>query len=154
MSESKRYIDKIASERLKQRRIALGISQKDLGKAIDISAQQVQKYEEGLSIIPVSRLYVFSKILNAPLRYFTENSEKTKEETEYLFEESKNNLVNEVAEDKEEYTAHFNYKKLSRSMEREVIALVRAFTEIQSPDIRRIIIELVKSVTTVSSLDN
>ncbi|WP_253307481.1 MULTISPECIES: helix-turn-helix domain-containing protein [unclassified Rickettsia] len=102
MNKSRKHVEKIVSERLKQRRIALGVSQKDLGKAIDISTQQIQKYEEGLSKIPVSRLYVFAKILNIPLKYFIDSSEKTEKEIEYLFKESKNK-ANEVAEEDEKY---------------------------------------------------
>lgn len=46
-----KHIDKFASERLKQRRIAIGLSQKELGETLDISAIQIKKYEEGISTI-------------------------------------------------------------------------------------------------------
>lgn len=53
MNDSIKHPDKLASERLKERRLAVGISQKELGQALDISALQVKKYEEGLSNIPI-----------------------------------------------------------------------------------------------------
>ncbi|HJD61249.1 MAG TPA: helix-turn-helix domain-containing protein [Rickettsia endosymbiont of Columbicola hoogstraali] len=65
-----KHIDKIASERLKQHRIAIGLRQKELGETVDISAIQIKKYEEGVSTIPLSRLYVLAKILNTPLKHF------------------------------------------------------------------------------------
>ncbi|MCX4079547.1 hypothetical protein N7280_02675 [Rickettsia rhipicephali] len=43
-----------------------------------MSALQVKKYEEGLSNIPISRLYVFAKVLNTPLKYFFNSSEEEK----------------------------------------------------------------------------
>ena len=39
-------IDRLVSKRLKTRRIMLGLSQQDLGAAVDVSIQQVQKYEK------------------------------------------------------------------------------------------------------------
>jgi DNA-binding XRE family transcriptional regulator len=36
-------IDRLVSKRLKTRRIMLGLSQQDLGAAVDVSIQQVQK---------------------------------------------------------------------------------------------------------------
>lgn len=41
----------------------------------------------------------------------------------------------------------FDYKELSRTMERELLSLTRAFTRVQNPNIRKIIIELVRSVS-------
>lgn len=104
MNESRKHVEKLSSKRLKQGRIALGLSQKDLGKVTEISTQQIQKYEEGLSKIPVSRLYVFAKILNTPLKYFIDSSEKTEKEIEieYLFKEPKNK-AKAVAEEDEKY---------------------------------------------------
>ncbi|WP_337969228.1 helix-turn-helix transcriptional regulator [Rickettsia tamurae] len=54
MNDSIKHPDKLASEHLKERRLAVGISQKELGQALDISALQVKKYEEGLSNIPIN----------------------------------------------------------------------------------------------------
>ncbi|MDP4708877.1 MAG: helix-turn-helix transcriptional regulator [Rickettsiaceae bacterium] len=39
-------VDKLVSRRLKTRRMMLGLSQHDLGKAVDVSIQQIQKYEK------------------------------------------------------------------------------------------------------------
>lgn len=154
-----KQIDKLASERLKQRRIATGLSQKELGETLDISAIQIKKYEEGISTIPISRLYVLAKVLNTPLKYFLNNSTSeakkletddniTDNEVEYLFKEMNEYLLNNVAEEDTEYehTIPFNKEELTRTLEREILSLTRAFTKIQNPDIRKIIIELVRSL--------
>ena len=154
-----KHIDKIASERLKQRRIAIGLSQKELGKTLDISAIQIKKYEEGISTIPVSRLYVLAKILNTPLKHFFNTSIFEEErlntdnnifnnEIEYLSNEIDEQLLNNVAEEDEdyEYNIPFSIEDLTRALEREILSLTRAFTKIQNPDVRKIIIELVRSL--------
>lgn len=159
MNDSIKHPDKLASERLKERRLAVGISQKELGQALDISALQVKKYEEGLSNIPISRLHVFAKVLNTPLKYFFNSSEEEKLKTddentsnnkiEYLFKEIESDFLNNIAEEEGQYEndVSFDYKELSRTMERELLSLTRAFTRVQNPNIRKIIIELVRSVS-------
>ena len=54
-------IDKLVSRRLKMRRMMLGLSQQDVGKAVEVSIQQVQKYEKGTNP-DASDLVYFIKI--------------------------------------------------------------------------------------------
>ena len=49
--------------RVASRRRKLGLSQTDLGQAVGITFQQVQKYERGTNRISASRLYEISKVL-------------------------------------------------------------------------------------------
>jgi transcriptional regulator with XRE-family HTH domain len=49
-------VDKHVGSRLKKRRQMLGISQGALGKKLNLSFQQVQKYEKGTTRIGASRL--------------------------------------------------------------------------------------------------
>ncbi len=55
---------------VRQRRTLLGMSQMDLGKAFDLTFQQVQKYESGKNRIAASRLYKLSHVFDVPLSYF------------------------------------------------------------------------------------
>lgn len=43
-----------------------------------------------------------------------------------------------------EYNIPFSRENLTRTLEREILLLTRAFTKIQNPDVRKIIIELVR----------
>ncbi|MGX6960564.1 MAG: helix-turn-helix domain-containing protein [Rickettsia endosymbiont of Pentastiridius leporinus] len=163
MKNSTNQIDKFASERLKQQRILLGLSHKELGEAVDINAIQIKKYEEGLSTIPVSRLYVLAKVLNTPLKYFFNGSEEDKSKLEYELDKKENSISNEmkylikemeeyrldnVAEESEKYEAEipFDRQELSRTVEREILSLTRAFSKIQNPNLRKIVIELIRSL--------
>jgi transcriptional regulator with XRE-family HTH domain len=57
---------------LRQRRIALGISQEQLGAELGLTFQQVQKYEKGQNRISAGRLYKLSVILSVSVEYFFE----------------------------------------------------------------------------------
>lgn len=56
--------------RIRQRRAYLRVTQKQLADALEITAQQVQKYESGKNSIPVFRLAALLKILDVTPDYF------------------------------------------------------------------------------------
>jgi transcriptional regulator with XRE-family HTH domain len=56
--------------RLRVRRRELGLSQSSLGDALDLSYQQVQKYEKGLSRVSLDRLHQIAQILDVPVTFF------------------------------------------------------------------------------------
>lgn len=55
---------------LRARRTRLGMTQADVGAAIGVSAQQVQKYESGVNSIMPSRLSRVAKALDVPVSFF------------------------------------------------------------------------------------
>src|ERR1700730_17201489 len=65
-------LDKVVGRRIRARRLQLRLSQQDLGKALGISYQQVQKYEQGVSRIGAGRLQQLAEILNVPVSLFFE----------------------------------------------------------------------------------
>lgn len=58
--------------RLAERRRALGCSQSSLAAALQVTFQQVQKYERGLNRMSASRLYVAALFLGVSVDYFFE----------------------------------------------------------------------------------
>ena len=54
------------------RRLMLDMSQTDLGDALGVTFQQVQKYEKGTNRISASRLQQISQILQVPVPFFFE----------------------------------------------------------------------------------
>ena len=68
-------IDIHVGRRLREARLAKGMSQEALGKALGISFQQVQKYEKGSNRIGGSRLWDISNILETPVGFFFEGLE-------------------------------------------------------------------------------
>ena len=52
----------------------LGMSQEKLGIALNLTFQQVQKYEKGINRIGASRLQLISQILDVPVAFFFEGA--------------------------------------------------------------------------------
>ena len=67
-------VDKHVASRVRMRRMMLGMSQEKLGEALDLSYQQVQKYEKGSNRIGASHLQHLAHILQVPVAFFFEGS--------------------------------------------------------------------------------
>lgn len=59
-------------QRIRKRRILLGLTQAQLGAFLEVSYQQVQKYETGHDRVSVGRLYEIAKHLQCPVSWFFE----------------------------------------------------------------------------------
>jgi transcriptional regulator with XRE-family HTH domain len=62
--------DSHVGKRVRMRRLMLGLSQTELGDALGLTFQQVQKYEKGANRISASRLQRISQILQVPVFFF------------------------------------------------------------------------------------
>ena len=58
---------------LKMRRLALGLTQTKVAKAINVTFQQIQKYEKGINGVSSTRLLQLSNYLKVPINYFFDN---------------------------------------------------------------------------------
>jgi len=63
-------IDIHVGARLRMRRVLQGMSQENLGEKLDLTFQQVQKYEKGANRVSASRLYQIGEILKVPVEFF------------------------------------------------------------------------------------
>lgn len=63
-------IDVHVGDRVRTRRLALGMTQQKLAAALGLTFQQVQKYEKGANRIGASRLQHISGILQIPVEHF------------------------------------------------------------------------------------
>ena len=78
--------NKHLGNKLKLRRLSLGLTQTKVAKAINVTFQQIQKYEKGTNGVSSIRLLQLSNYLKVPINYFYEdfsdyliNQEKSKE---------------------------------------------------------------------------
>ena len=60
-------------EMLKKRRLALGLTQTKVAKAINVTFQQIQKYEKGINGVSSLRLLQLASYLKVPINYFFDN---------------------------------------------------------------------------------
>lgn len=65
-------IDVQVGNRVRIRRMLIGMSQERLGDMLGLTFQQVQKYEKGVNRIGAGRLYEVARILNVPVDFFYE----------------------------------------------------------------------------------
>src|SRR6266516_4691573 len=66
-AKSKSVIDEYIGSRIREARLSLNMTQEHLAKALDVSFQQIQKYENGVNGISAVRLFDICKILNVSL---------------------------------------------------------------------------------------
>ena len=58
--------------KLRMRRLSLGLTQTKVAQAINVTFQQIQKYEKGTNGVSSSRLMQLSQFLKVPVTYFYE----------------------------------------------------------------------------------
>jgi transcriptional regulator with XRE-family HTH domain len=112
-------VEKHIGQQLKMLRISNKMSQKALAEKLDITYQQVQKYEMGMNRISVARVWQFCKIFSVT--------------PDFLFE----NLLN--LDDKNAKAGELIPNVVATSQD---IKLMLAFKKIESGDNRNLIIKM------------
>jgi transcriptional regulator with XRE-family HTH domain len=106
----------------------LGMSQEKLGDALDLTFQQVQKYEKGTNRIGASRLQSIAHILQVPVAFFFEGAPSGAGHSDSLTEAPSPAYVSDF---------------LASS---EGLALTKAFMRIKDPKVRRRVVDLVEAI--------
>ncbi|MEM6411177.1 MAG: helix-turn-helix domain-containing protein [Pseudomonadota bacterium] len=129
MSESKlpSGIDRHVGQRVRWRRRELHLTQEKLGEMLNLTFQQVQKYEKGVNRISAGRLFELAAVLGVPVTYFYDGA------SQFLPGRSEG-----VAETK---PAESEVPTLSA----DALELVTAFQSINDPALRRSLLEMVNS---------
>ena len=116
--ERTEHIDRQIGERLRKRRIEMGLSQSDIAGHLGLAFQQVQKYERGANRIGAGLLLRLSGILEVPVTYFYDG----------------------VADSKAAGAA------VALGADRELLEMVRAYNAIGSEPVRRQLRELARAL--------
>ena len=69
-------IDQAVGERIRSRRVLRGLTQDQLGEALGISYQQIQKYETGANRVSAGRLYLIAQTLQISPGWFFETPDQ------------------------------------------------------------------------------
>ena len=69
-------VDDHVGERIRDRRIMLGLTLQQLAEMIGVSYQQAHKYESGINRVYAGRLFEIARALSAPITYFYEGIEE------------------------------------------------------------------------------
>lgn len=122
-------VDVHVGNRVRMRRVLIGMSQEKLADRLGLTFQQIQKYERGSNRISASRLFQISEILRVPVQFFYDE------------------MANPVAAEPGEAGAGESGDRIMDLMTSpEGLQLNQAFIEIRSADVRRRIIDLVKAL--------
>ena len=117
-------IDVHVGQRIRMRRLLLGMNQETLAESLGLTFQQVQKYEHGTNRVSASRLSEMAKVLDAPIAYFFRDLPSAADAQ-----------VN--AEDQ---------MWREQLQQPETIGLVRFYYAISDPTVRRQFLEMIKAV--------
>lgn len=117
-------IDAQVGNRVRLRRMLIGMSQERLGELLGLTFQQVQKYEKGVNRIGAGRLFQVAHILGVPVSYFYEG---VNEEPASLADGGGPPVMEFLASG-------------------EGLQLSLAFMRIKDPKVRRRVIDLVRSL--------
>jgi transcriptional regulator with XRE-family HTH domain len=107
------------------RRLMLGMSQTTLAEGLDLTFQQVQKYEKGTNRVGASRLQQIAHILQVPVAFFFEGGPS---------------VAGQMPSPNRAPATPYLWEFLATS---DGLALITAFTKIETPKLRRTIVELV-----------
>lgn len=127
-------VDIHVGRRIRLRRTLLGMSQDQLSAALNITFQQVQKYERGTNRVSASRLWDISQILDVDIDYFFEEMSA---ETQA---KSPRRVSTSETRDKDRL---MDKDPMAR---RETLELVRSYYTINDPAMRKQLAGLVKAV--------
>lgn len=63
-------VDRHVGRRVCEKRLALGYNQSDLGRALGLTFQQIQKYEKGTNRVSASKLWDIARFFKVDIGYF------------------------------------------------------------------------------------
>jgi transcriptional regulator with XRE-family HTH domain len=117
-------VDMFVGQRLRELRMLAGLSQSDVAAALDLTFQQLQKYERGFNRVSASRLFKLSQFFRVPVSVFFEGLDERSTSAAGGGEQP-------AAEESE-----------TTLQSREALMLARYFQHIRDPAIRAAIREL------------
>jgi transcriptional regulator with XRE-family HTH domain len=121
-------VDRKVGQRVRSRRLEIGMSQERLAELLGVTFQQVQKYEKGVNRIAVSRLWDIATALELPVARFFDGAGGARG----------------VAENRQDYVD-------DALATPEGMQLMSLFASIKSQKLRRKVVELVKALTDEAS---
>jgi transcriptional regulator with XRE-family HTH domain len=114
-------LDAHIGARLKERRLAIGLSQQHLGAAVGIAEQQIQKYEAGRDRISASRLFLLATVLGVTTDWF-------------------------FLDFKEDDESRRGSGRRSKKLEQDVITLLETYRSIGDPTQKDVVLKIARSL--------
>ena len=122
-------IDGLVGSRVKQQRLARGLSLEQLGDALGVTVPQVMKYERGLNRIGAGRLHAIAGLLGVPIAFFFEGHAPAEADAAPVASQAPDQSGPDP----------------SLFADRQTIELAMAFGRISSPQMRRALLAMVRA---------
>jgi transcriptional regulator with XRE-family HTH domain len=116
-------VDTYVGNQIRLRRTLLGMSQGDLGHALGLTFQQIQKYERGVNRVSASRLFDLSRVMNVSIPFF----------------------FGDISDDPFASGSRASSEN-DRLASRETLELVGAYYRITDPSVRKNVIDLIAAM--------
>ncbi|MDP1671046.1 MAG: helix-turn-helix transcriptional regulator, partial [Alphaproteobacteria bacterium] len=122
-------VDVHVGGRVRLRRMLIGMSQEKLGNALNLTFQQVQKYEKGANRVGAGRLFRIAQLLGVSVQFFFDDAPNEVSESGLGFAES------------DPAPMLMDFVNSSEGMQ-----LNRHFAAIKDQSVRKRIVDLVKAL--------
>ena len=119
------FVDRHVGNRVRMRRLLVGMSQEKLGELLGITFQQVQKYEKGSNRVSASRLYQIARVLGVPVQFFYDELKEHDNASGYAESEGADAIAGALQSP-------------------DGVQIARIFSETTDPDKRKLILNAVK----------
>ena len=120
-------IDQLVGQRIRACRTMQGLSQSDLGDAVGVRFQQIQKYESGQNRVSASRLFGIAEALNVPISFFFEGVATADGQSGPANADARSK--DEVPFDRQSLTLAHSFSQLSESQKAALLSMVRSMAE-------------------------
>ena len=108
-------------KKLRIRRLSLGLTQTKVAQAINVTFQQIQKYEKGTNGVSSNRLMQLSQFLKVPIIYFFED-----------FKDFKDMNSTEIINDDLNYSfLSRTFSSLSRTQKEKILQILNNTNKIE-----------------------
>lgn len=132
MKRGPNSVDVNVGARVRNRRLAIGLTQDKLAKAVGITFQQIQKYEKGVNRIGAGRLQDISRVLGAPVAHFYSDLPDT--------------LNDRLREARVKKAPEASDARKTPNNSDEALRLVKSFLKLKDPDARRHLVGIAESL--------
>ena len=120
----KHPVDVHVGKRIRHRRWMVGMTQQQLGEAVGIKFQQIQKYETGMNRVSASRLWDIAHAMDVPVSFFFEGLEGEGEQAA-----AKATAAGDLLADKEALELVRSYYAMPENQRRRLFDLARALSD-------------------------
>ena len=119
-------VDIHVGKRIRQRRWLVGMTQQELGDAVGIKFQQIQKYETGANRVSASRLWEIADALDVQVTFFFDGLSPKANQSEA----AGRTIPADMAEDREAVELGRAYYAIPEHQRRRLFELARVLSDV------------------------